>query len=410
MTLRDDVRDYFEREARRVPAPSGLRADVTSRAISARPNGRSAIRWAAVAAALLAATIVIGLVATGAFRQSRGLPAGPPAPATPGTHGQVFDVSFANASDGWALLGVVVGDQGHISVEATHDGGATWLKPVLVGPAVSTATAADSLRHIHFVDRDNGFVWGAGPSFVTHDGGSTWSDSSLPHSLVAITGQEGVTWAVQGSFVVSVENSVQVSADGGKSWLKVTRPPFAIAAATSFGITGLLIEGYDPEILALTDDGGSTWHSISGPCTADYSAASAATTPDGHEIWEVCTPVPPFNTVPLVHPIASTLFVSEDAGRTWSRSTVNDGGVNTDWLLSPSPGNALLGTDTPTGMMISHDGGKEWSAVSTDAKHGSIGALSFSADGSVAVAVDSVFVVWISHDGGNTWKRTVGQP
>jgi len=404
MTLRDDVRDYFEHEARRNPAPSGLRADVTSRAVAAPARQAPALRWAAVVAALLAVAIVIGLVATGAFRQSKGLvPVGPPIPVTPGTHGLVLDASFANSSDGWALLAQPSQRSlgGTISVEATHDGGATWLTPVAVGPPIDEASNADSPRHIHFVDRDNGFVWGSGTSYVTHDGGRTWHDAGLPMGLVTITGQEGVAWAVS--------TVVQVSPDGGQSWLSTASLPVTPVAASSFGVSGLLLTQRGSSDLALTNDGGSTWLRIGGPCAAG-TAINGAATSDGREIWEVCTPLPPSNTVPLSQPLISSVFISEDSGRTWTRSSVDDGGVGTDWLLSPSSGTALLGTDTPTGMTITHDGGLTWQRCTTDPNHGSLRALSYSADGSLVVAVEGVYRVWISRDGGNNWVESPNQP
>ncbi|HEY6875848.1 MAG TPA: hypothetical protein VI384_05765 [Candidatus Dormibacteraeota bacterium] len=404
MTLRDDVREYFDREARRVPPPAGLREDVVARAVGAPGRQAPALRWAAVVAALLAVAIVIGLVASGAFRQSKGLvPVGPPIPVTPGTHGLVLDASFANSSDGWALLAQPSQRSfgGTISVEATHDGGGSWLTPVAVGPAIDEASIADSPRHIHFVDRDNGFIWGSGTSYVTHDAGRTWHNAGLPKGLVTITGQEGVAWAVSAI--------AQVSPDGGQSWLSTASLPITPVGASSFGISGLLLTERGSSDLALTNDGGSTWLRIGGPCPAG-TAINGAATSDGREIWEVCTPLPPSDTVPLTQPLVSSVFVSEDSGRTWARSAVDDGGVGTDWLLTATPGTALLGTDTPTGMMISHDGGLTWQRCTTDPSHGSLDGLSYSADGSVVVAVDGIYRVWISRDGGNNWVETPSQP
>ena len=414
MTLRDDVREYFDREARRMPPPAALRSEVVARAVAAPGRQAPPLRWAAVVAALLAVAIVIGLVASGAFRQNKGLvPVGPPIPVTPGMHGLALDASFANSSDGWALLAEPSQRSlgGTIEVEATHDGGTTWLTPVPVGPPIGEASNADSPRHIHFVDRDNGFIWGSGTSYVTHDGGRTWDDAHLPNGLVAVTGQEGIAWAVQGSFISRTANSVRISPDGGTSWLIAAPPPFAIAGATSFGVTGLLLRGYDPGYLALTSDGGDSWRPLtSPPCSSDTTAINAAATADGHQIWEVCTPMPPSNTVPLTQPLTSSVFVSEDSGRTWARSTVEDGGVGTEWLLTPTPGTALLGTDTPTGMTITHDAGQTWQRCVTDPNHGSLRALSYSADGSLVVAVEGVYRVWISRDGGNNWVEPPSQP
>lgn len=407
MTLRDDVRDYFEREARRLPAPSGLSDGVTSRAISARAGASPSIRWAAVVAAMLAVAIVIGLVATGAFRQSKGVPVGPPIPVTPGTHGFVFDVSFANSNDGWALLGLPGGGSAQYFVEATHDGGATWLTPIAVGRPYNNSAVGGQPRHIHFVDRDNGFIYGGPFAFATHDGGRSWVDAGLPSDVVAVTGQEGITWGVTANCpVTNCPYSVHVSPDGGKSWLRTAPLPVVPRGASSFGVTGLLVTDVSSSDVVVTTDGGTTWARIAGPCPAG-TAINGAGTADGREIWEVCSPLPPQDSLHQPAPLSS-VFVSEDSGKTWQHGAGTPAGIGVEIVLSPAAGTALVATDTSQ-MRISHDAGQTWRECVTDAKHSMLSA-GFSADGAVAFAVDSAYVVWISRDGGNTWNRAPSQP
>ena len=408
MTLRDDIRDYFEREARRMPAPSGLRSQVTSRAITPKAGATETIRWAAVVAAMLAAAIVIGLVATGAFKQSRGIPVGQPIPVTPGAHGFVFDVSFANSSDGWALLGLPGAGSAQYYVEATHDGGATWLTPVAVGHRYNNSAVAGQPRHIHFVDRDDGFIYGGPFAFATHDGGRSWVDAGLPSDVVAITGQEGITWGVTADCASpNCPYSVHVSPDGGKSWLKSAPLPVVPRGAVSFGVTGLLVTDVSSSDIVVTTDGGTTWNKISGPCPAG-TAISGAVTADGREIWEVCSPLPPNDSLHQAVPISS-VFVSEDAGKSWQRRAGTPAGIGVEIVLSPAAGTALVATDTSL-MQISHDAGRTWTQCVTDPAHPQMQSASYSADGSIAVAVDRAYTVWISRDGGNSWVRTVGQP
>lgn len=401
MTLRDEVRDYFEREARRLPAPAGLGSAVTSRAVTSRAAATPAIRWAAIVAAMLATAIVVGLVATGAFRQSREVPVRRPVPVTPGTHGVVFDVSFANSSDGWALLGVPGHPTAQYSVEATHDGGATWLTPVPVGRPYQNGTADSQPRHIHFVDRDDGFVYGGVFTYATHDGGRTWVDAGLQQDVVTVTGQEGIAWGVA-ICGTNCPYAVHVSADGGKSWLKTAPLPVVPRGATPFGVTGLLVTDIASSDIAITTDSGTTWTRITGRCRADTGISGAATS-DGFEIWEVCSSSPP--AAP-----SSQVFVSEDSGKTWQERLGTAAGVGVEIVLSPTQGTALVATDTSAGMAISHDSGQSWSRCVTDAKNAAILSASYAADGSVAVAVDNVYVVWISRDGGNTWNRAASQP
>jgi len=401
MTLRDDIRDYFEREARRLPAPTGLRGAITSRAAAARPGANPAIRWAAVVAAMLAVAIVAGLVATGAFKASRReVPAGPPISVTPGAHGFVFDVSFANASDGWALLGDPADAHAQFYVEATHDGGKTWLRPVAIG---TPGIGAGQPRHIHFVYRDDGFVYGGQFVLATHDGGRMWVGPNLPSDVVAITGQEGVTWSASANCPVpNCPYSVYVSPDGGKSWSRAAPVPVVPRDARSFGIAGLLVMAKGSSDLAITTDDGATWTKIAGPCPAG-TGTNEAGTPDGQEIWEVCSSSPP--SAPT-----SQVFVSEDSGKTWQQRAPTFAGFGVDAVLAPTPGTVLVASDTSNGMAISHDGGMSWSRCATDPRNAAIESVSYSADGSVAVAIDNVYVVWISIDGGNTWNKTTSQP
>ena len=75
MTLRDDVRQHFEREAIRNPTPAGLRAIVVREAATLAVQRRSP-QWMQVAiAALLALAIVAGFLAAGALRHSNTGPA-----------------------------------------------------------------------------------------------------------------------------------------------------------------------------------------------------------------------------------------------------------------------------------------------------------------------------------------------
>lgn len=384
MTLRDDVRD-------------------------------PAIRWTVVVAAMLAGAILIGLIATGAFRQSNGAPVAAPIPVTPGTYGSAFDVSFANAADGWALLGEPApGPAGYYQyyVEATHDGGATWLTPEPLGRPYPIDYVPP--RHIHFVDRVDGFVYGGSRAFATHDGGRTWVDTGLPFEVLSITGERGVTWGVsaagfcgEGTTPAQCHYSAHVSADGGKTWLATAQLPVEPLAATSFGITGLLVQRVLSSDLAITTDSGTSWTVVAGPCPA-RTIFNGAGTADGREIWEVCSPAPQHGE--LLQPgTTGSVFISENGGKTWQQRTATPIGYYIEIVLSPAAGTALVVTDDNQ-PQISHDAGSTWTNWVTDPTHPRMQSASFSADGSFVVAVSSTSIVWISHDGGNTWHRTVGQP
>jgi hypothetical protein len=75
MTLRDDVRRHFEREAIRNPVPAGLRAIAVREAPTLAVQRRSPQWTQAALAVLLALAVVAGLMAAGALRHSNTGPA-----------------------------------------------------------------------------------------------------------------------------------------------------------------------------------------------------------------------------------------------------------------------------------------------------------------------------------------------
>ena len=109
MTIRDDVRKYFEREAARHEAPRGLRAAVLGQAPGHALERRSPQWIAGAIAVVLAVAVVAGLLGTNAFLRSRGAPANPRASAartaspTPSPAGGLTLDSVAMFGDqGWA--------------------------------------------------------------------------------------------------------------------------------------------------------------------------------------------------------------------------------------------------------------------------------------------------------------------
>jgi photosystem II stability/assembly factor-like uncharacterized protein len=94
---------------------------------------------------------------------------------------------FVDPDVGWSLAGEVGGID-NTRVLASVDGGRTWTERALPGGSVS------GLQGIAFADADRGFVTGSTfplqPSparnfvFATADGGDTWTETTLPDSLL----------------------------------------------------------------------------------------------------------------------------------------------------------------------------------------------------------------------------------
>jgi photosystem II stability/assembly factor-like uncharacterized protein len=409
MTLRDDVRDYFERESRRLPAPAGLRGDATARAIAA-PAAPS-IRWAAALAALLALAIIAALVAGSQLRTALN------SPVTPAGHiritssqtEHVIDFDLADRNHGWVLIGVCDQALNNLGpcqfwVEVTRDGGRTWVDPAKVGP-LYVGFNADTPRHIHFANTNDGFVYGLGVAFVTHDGGRTWTGIPGETSeLVAITGFATV-WAVLEPCATGAQCpfAVRTSLDGGRTISDAAPLPagFQPSQAIAFGSSGLLLAGPGTGDMAITNDYGRTWRSISGRCSAG-DVGNYIATPDGRELWQLCM----VTSTPLV----MKLFTSEDSGKTWVENSALPGqgqfpavGVQTILLVSTQPGHALFSIGQLP-IERTTDGGRTWTPVTSTAYFDRI---VFGAGGDGWAEHGAIYA---THDDGATWTKLQSQP
>lgn len=412
MTLRDDVRDYFERESRRVPMPTGLRASVTARAVAApAATAPMTFRWAAVLAALLAVAIIAGLVAAGRLRDLFSSP-------TPGGHirisstqdARVVDVDLVDSKHGWALI--IVCDRSdpgqgpcQFWTEATNDGGRSWVDAVQVGG--TSLLGADSPRYVHFANRSDGFVYGLGVAFVTHDGGRSWTQ--LPgqvSELVAITGRSTV-WAVLEPCATGATCpfEVRTSADAGRTFTRASPLPagFVPGQAVAFGPAGLMLGGADSGDMVITNDYGRTWSSVPGRCPAG-SLSNSIATPDGQELWQLCA----MSEIPVL----SRLFISEDAGRTWvelhgvpGNGVFASVSVQQGTFVSPQPGSIVM-ANAQQPIELSTDGGNTWTQVT------SLGywALIVFCSPNDGWAVHIGGEIWATTDGGRTWTKLAGQP
>jgi photosystem II stability/assembly factor-like uncharacterized protein len=405
MTLRGDIRDYFEREAAAFPAPAGLRPSVTSEAARGRLVEPRGMRLAAVVAVALAVAIVAGLFFVGPLRRST-----PPLPAIKaGQQGMGLAADAVDQSHGWALLGQCPANGGASDlcsywVETTNDGGQRWTDAVRVGSY--PMTNGDAPRHIHFGDNHNGFVYGNGVAFATHDGGRTWTRAfASANEIVTIVGR-GTVWAVVYPCGKGTQCAYDVneSVDGGRTWTKASPLPAGLnpRMAAAFGAAGLIVSGFGTGDMAVTRDGGRTWTPVTGHCAASDLAPVVAT-PDGSEIWEFCAGSAGTKN-------DDALFHSGDGGRTWlflGRLGMTTTGPQ---LYAPSRGKALLLTSTAINvgstLFIWQPGATGWGAV---AAPGELTTLSFAPG--MAWAVDNQFVIWTDPDGsGETWSRLPAQP
>src|SRR6266852_822716 len=272
-------------------------------------------------------------------------------------NGWVVDADLAGASTGWVLLSNCIqpmtGQCGYF-VARTGDGGGTWSKAVQVGP-LFYPTDGDAPRHVHFINAQDGFVYGGVVAYSTHDAGLTWTSVNVNQTFIsAMAGLGQQAWLItypcaKGS---SCPYEVRSSSNAGRTWSSPHSlpPSFSPSDAVAFGRAGLLISNQSVGDLELTQDGGATWRVVKTQCTGNNFIAKVATS-DGNELWELCMDYSDVSGSNISHTV---VFVSEDGGQTWSRrgtSQVSGQQAASGYLLvlaASLPGTAVTATNQST--------------------------------------------------------------
>jgi len=302
--------------------------------------------------------------------------------------------------------------QCHYVIERTIDGGSTWSKTVQVGPGFDPADGG-APRHVHFINAQDGFVFGSVVAYVTHDSGLTWASVSLNQTFfAAMSGLGQQAWAITYPCAkgVSCAYEVRTSVNAGRTWSSPHALPinFSPSDAIAFGSAGLLISSGTVGDIQLTQDGGATWTSVKSPCTVNNFIAKASTS-DGRELWQLCMDYP---NVTGANVTKEVLFVSEDGGLTWSRrSTAQVSGKQAGSGLPPvlaASGlrTAVMATNQST-IAITHDAGRTWVESGPIGYGFSIIQFGNANDG---WALDVNQYIWATTDGGSTWTQLPAIP
>ena len=380
------------------------------------------VRFAVEVSIVALATLVIGAVGYGGMEAARinrtaeihpvppeslsPSPKPPPMPLpslAPRSPYMVLDGDVVDQTAAWILLSDCNSYSPtacRYSVARSLNGGVTWSPAVRVGPLFSP-TDGDAPRTIRFLDRNNGFVYGHVVAFVTHDGGLTWADAGLKGEVVGIAPFDSSVWAVTRPCAkgVSCPYEVQSSRDGGVTWLPSYPLPAEFAAESVVAFeSGVILSALPPVAIEMTADQGASWHEIKSPCGADQ-VRERPSTADGVEIWVLCAGH--WGSSGAVND--ASIFVSGDAGRTWSQRSVP--GITPVWLVSPKPRTALVAGAGP--MMLTTDSGLSWSRANAGDGPYAL-ARFFTPD--LGWAMDSERSAWFTDDGGSDWGRVATLP
>jgi photosystem II stability/assembly factor-like uncharacterized protein len=310
-----------------------------------------------------------------------------------GTPADLFSVSFGDDQHGWTCGSTATGAS---IVLATSDGGTTWVDRT---PGGLTRT----LTNLSFVDASHGWAGTTG-GFVmrTSDGGATWTSSRVGTSKGALT--LDFVDATHGWAIEPGSGSLWHTANGGASW----------ALVHAFRGSDLYVGGVDfvdsshgwayavrgggdtVSTIMVTSDAGKTWRTVRSlsdqwvVCLHARSASglafvSAADSQDS-----------------LFDPIGEAMALGQtsDGGRHWTEQR-----VGSPLFTAALAGNGDALCAVGEGILTSSDGGVTWGAASSGQLYEFTAAAAVSATDLWAVEYGGAL---LHSSDGSTWTEQPG--
>lgn len=271
---------------------------------------------------------------------------------------QVRQLSFGDALHGWALGTASKGQVTYLIMARTTDGGATWTY-LEHSPVGGSTTAAGDRWGIHFDSSQDGWLYGPS-TYVTHDGGNTWTQTDLLSQTVAMAGSGSSAWAaVQSNCAQPLcPLRLEVSTDGQR-WSAPSNQPAIVGPEAQivrlsvlYGFVLSWQRGPSAGSLSVTHDGGTTWQTVTQPCTFDDRMAARS---DG-TVWVVC------GGEPGAGQQRKQIMMSADGGAHWTALADPPSSGYVGQLALSSAATAWLAT-TRGPLYETHDGGRTWSAT-----------------------------------------------
>jgi photosystem II stability/assembly factor-like uncharacterized protein len=338
------------------------------------------------------------------------VPTPSPTPRAAGTPMQLIDLTFADASHGWAIgSSCPQSDNCPLQLRITTDGGRSWFAGNV--PQVQ-ALAGYPGWHVRFVSDQVGWLYGS-RLYRTSDGGQTWSDTGLGHATLSLAASGPSVWvmAADCSQGQCMRMALYQSADQGGSWVRASAQPATVGQAsqlirvndtTGWILSWSTISATFDSALAVTRDGGQSWQRLVRPCAPETSIEDAGAALGDGTLWIVC------GGDHAMGQERKQVIVSHDGGAHWSFPPDAPAHGFVGQLALSGPSHAWLAT-VGGPLYTSTNGGASWTTadgagVTVDANGPGLHAVVF-IDGLHGWAATDHEVFW-TNDGGVHWGHT----
>jgi len=316
----------------------------------------------------------------------------------------------------------------------TTDGGSNWknISDKYFGGSIGCVSIAPSDASVVYVgEGENSLRGNVSEGFGiwrSEDAGRTWKNIGLKDTrhivrIVIHPKNPDIVWvaAIGHLFGPNDERGVFKTTDGGKSWRKV------LFSDKQSGAVDLVMEPGNPNVLYA-----STWTVIRTPYSMESGGTGSALwkSSDGGETWKklndkkgfpsksvvgiigvAVAPSNPDKVYAIVENENGGLFVSNDAGETWTMQNNSNDIRQRAWYYTKvfiDPKNAEVVYVLNVDFLKSTDGGKTFKDINTP--HGDHHDLWIDpADGNRMIVADDGGAQ-ISFDGGNNWSTYQNQP